>query len=690
MNASPLSGAVRRHGLMLAACAVAGGLLRWLTPSNNKSENTGIETALPPAAQSFLSRVRVETLIEMPAHARLSAVLKHLRLFTAEEISRLVEAQLAEAAEIEHGLKSGDTAQDRKIIANALLRSLFMRWAELDASGMLAALESPALRYALDARQLALNALVELKGLPAIENTGWKWPALARRAAWETFFRRPGDLEKLLPWLKGGRPGEVEKCLPEGWSLERLLGPERSLFVLAETGDAVSLKNAVKRLGAEDFTGALLAVKTLPPGLMREAALQPLLDAMVFDRGKLTPDVEGLFGVEYEALPAGNLRDEFAPYYAALVARNDPERALELTRSLPAGQPRIMALAFTADGFHNAGRHEEAAQLLLTEWMKENRPLSNLLREASLLNHPRIHMMFSSPVVPGGTTSLNSSVEYEAPAWPPGGQPWSVIHDAVYQWARKDPKAAVAWLAAVPDPELRSHLAGTLPASLAEDPTLMVSSDIHMQFWESVVNNPYFDISGNSIPDISHVNRNRLAEVVPEPWRNTVWLYLTAQMSVSIDDWQTAGMDDRRFISVAWMKTDSGAPENLWARFNELSPEERSLNAWYEAGRARVRMDSEEASRWMNSLPPGPERDTAATALVEHLTTPGRNRDGEAAFAWAASMSGEAERRRFMAQAVRAWAEDDSAAAGAAISAARLPASEEAALQRNVQEGGGL
>jgi len=86
----------------------------------------------------------------------------------------------------------------------------------------------------------------------------------------------------------------------------------------------------------------------------------------------------------------------------------------------------------------------------------------------------------------------------------------------------------------------------------------------------------------------------------------------------------------------------------------------------------------------MESLPHGPERDAAATALIENLTSPDKNRDGEAAFAWAASMSGETERNRYLTQAAEAWAAEDPATARAAVAVSPLPDEAKQSLLRKL------
>jgi hypothetical protein len=122
--------------------------------------------------------------------------------------------------------------------------------------------------------------------------------------------------------------------------------------------------------------------------------------------------------------------------------------------------------------------------------------------------------------------------------------------------------------------------------------------------------------------------------------------------------WKEASTEDRRFFSGAAMasRVNTGGPEAALEFFNEMPSEERSLEAWHEAGKVFILIDPEAASQWMAALPEGAERDAAVTALVESLTSGTREgRDGGAAAAWALSMSGNVEREQWSRVAFKAW-----------------------------------
>jgi hypothetical protein len=104
----------------------------------------------------------------------------------------------------------------------AVLRALCLRWAELDAPGMIAALQSPGYRYTPQVRQFAVSAWAELRGAVAVQTVAKQWPALARRAAWEIVWRQPGQMETLLPWL--GREADLWCPLSDRARLIALLG----------------------------------------------------------------------------------------------------------------------------------------------------------------------------------------------------------------------------------------------------------------------------------------------------------------------------------------------------------------------------------------------------------------------------------------------------------------------------------
>jgi hypothetical protein len=143
--------------------------------------------------------------------------------------------------------------------------------------------------------------------------------------------------------------------------------------------------------------------------------------------------------------------------------------------------------------------------------------------------------------------------------------------------------------------------------------------------------------------------------------------------------------------------------------FESLAPEERSLDAWYEASRARMAVDLKGATVWLDSLPGGAERDAAATAMFNYLMSTGpefnglqfapwpvlespapyESRDPATAFRLAAGMSGEEERARFVSQAAQLWALRDPAAAAAAVASTAMPEAARQTLLRQLSEGGG-
>jgi hypothetical protein len=197
---------------------------------------------------------------------------------------------------------------------------------------------------------------------------------------------------------------------------------------------------------------------------------------------------------------------------------------------------------------------------------------------------------------------------------------------------------------------------------------------------------------------------------VPEAWRRVTRLNALNTDGVSLAEWEIAANEERRFLSEAALRSrvERSPRQDALAFFDSIPVEERSLGAWYEAGKAKVVLDPAAASVWMESLPRGPERDAAATALVEYLagnekargTDQGRSallvdtgadtsseRDHEAAFVWAAGMSGEPERVRYTAVAALAWSSLDPAAARAAVSTANLPDAAKQALLNRMQGG---
>jgi hypothetical protein len=260
----------------------------------------------------------------------------------------------------------------------------------------------------------------------------------------------------------------------------------------------------------------------------------------------------------------------------------------------------------------------------------------------------------------------------------------SSVRASFRTWHEASPQEAEAWLQTVPQRDLRAELTQVLLAKPGYDVSLLQDSEQRLAYAWNLLNplrSPF---------DTSPSEPHPLAHTVPEDLAALARLHHLNNSFLSDTEWAALSPDERRMFAdktVVYLNY-SYTMQPALDFFNALPPEERSLGAWYQAGRAWLKQDLAEASQWMETLPAGAERDAAATALVEHLTAPGSDRDGEAAFVWAASMSGDAERARYTAEAARIWALEDPAAARAAVSAAALPDSEKQALLHQLPEGG--
>jgi hypothetical protein len=480
---------------------------------------------------------------------RLTSLVAALPGLSTAELAALVEAL---AARVQEGGGGGGTAD-----IELLLRVAFIRWAELDAPGMIAALEDPAYQYALTTRRMAVSAWAELRGIAALEAVKTKWPGIASRVAWEVLERQPGHMEALIPLL------DPEMMPNNSYSdsdhaLYNKLGPVRWVHLAAALGQLGYVWGEMRELGPRDFPLALQIAKSLPPGNARESALGTVLEF-------LNPHYEHYDSVkasgvslraEFEALPPGRARDEVSPSYASLLAMENPQ-------------------------------------------------------------------------------------------------------------------AALTWARALTDPEVRQKALNAIALSLPE---------------------------GTSVEQAGFLPGDD-----PEPAEPPA---VQAPDKLEEEAWAAAGLEERRRHAAATLRyrSDFYTPDNqAVALFETMTPEERTLDAWYEVTRARIGVDIAEASQWVQQLPPGPERDSAATALVETLTaaegaarntrdfivsSPASERDPEAAFVWAASMSGEAERTRYLTQAAKTWALDDAPAARNAVAASALPEAEKENLLLQLPEGG--
>lgn len=635
----PSAPACRRTALWLAGCAAAGAGLRWgtLPPPDKTME----EEWLPPGAvvvaeysEPDVPALTPDNWPALPPSQRLARLAAHLPQLTAEDLERLVPLVVAE-----------ESLTDSDPFASwnswrAALGMLFTRWVELDAQGMVAALEGPALRYRMEARQMAVDVWVTRHGTAALEVIGKKWPGIAHDAATTLLEEQPHQAEALLPWLKlTGEPvlNYIEDLLPA-------LGPERYWQFALALPNGEDLSYALVNLARADFALTLRMAKALPPGAQREATLGPLLQDMARDSELVPPELHGRFKVEFEALPPGTLRASLVEEYVSMLAATDGNAAAAWARALPPGAERGPALKAAERALHYEGRYDEAAKLFTEAWL-------------------------------GGTEHWASK----------GYLPWYRSQFSSFDaWQKEDRTAAAQWLRTVPDANLRSLMSLCLPYEDAVAAGLLPDAASQVSF---------FATKATGLPAFGTLAVSSAAAeasaYLPPDLLPLVRLEAAGQSGVPDEAWQEFRTEDRRHLAEAAVKVRTyGDPQKALDFFEAMSPEERSLGAWHAVGAAWVQKDEQAASEWMRALPPGPERDAAATALVEHLTKSGPGRDGEAAFAWAADMSGAVERAYYIENAAWAWAMEDAAAARAAVAAAPLEEAERAALLRELPEGG--
>jgi hypothetical protein len=627
----------------------AGSLLQIIVHPSAASRDDGERgSSLSPGARNASSAatvsrapariLTVDDLLFLSDLDRFKAVAESLPYMKAEDIAPLAERL---AASLGGGIP--DTGTDNNTVT-CLLRALLLRWSEVDAPGMMAALETPAFRFYHGARVLAVCALAELRGVAALE-AGAKWPRAAHAAAWEMLHRHPEQLEALLPWL-----GRKNGARDYGGSdkIRELLGPEKSLYLAAKLDNQAWAGETFESFEDDDFDNQLRMVKAMPPGKVRDGEMNTMLrrlHSLIKSDPDLEADRRALFRKEYEMMPPGGARDGLAGIYANMLAEADAGAAVAWAMKLPDNKARSGAL------------------LSVVASLPENTP-----------------------------TSVAMQLTVDA---------WRADPSAIYPlelqfgtWHANAPVAAEAWYRSITDPVLREHLMDMLVTMPGSDPSLFTTSEQRLAFAQNA--EKIAKAGGNAS--------------VPEAWRRVTRLNALNTDGVSLAEWEIAANEERRFLSEAALRSrvERSPRQDALAFFDSIPVEERSLGAWYEAGKAKVVLDPAAASVWMESLPRGPERDAAATALVEYLagnekargTDQGRSallvdtgadtsseRDHEAAFVWAAGMSGEPERVRYTAVAALAWSSLDPAAARAAVSTANLPDAAKQALLNRMQGG---
>jgi len=676
---------------VVAACAAAGaGMQRITVPGEAQTPSGAVPAApsqmeQPPPSPPAPAAAALRALSVPDKLTALAAALPHLK---TADLLPLVEALARKQRAAQSGEPADPFAEPPPDTITPLLRALLLRWAELDPAEMLAFMESGEFQYDYDTRRLAVLALAEVRGVAALEPLRLKWPWLVRIAAREMLVRQPAMLDSLAPLLKGAslQEGDVSG-LPDMTSNELLdaLGTARFLQLAAAVDDRESFTAVLAHL---PFAEAMQTAKALAPGSFRDQSLLSLLEQMPsMENPTDYPDqYSGLsFRTEYESLPPGAVRDALTHRYVRILAREDPDAAVSAARALTDRRLRSQAL-------------EEIYEVLPAD--ADPAFTTHLLAEAWLA-HPDSHRVGLPSGVHMGEFGTSFPITPSIPIpdedgnFPPPSSSLifpvteSNVRASFRDWLFADPRAAEAWLQTVQQRDLRAELTQVLLAKPGYDISLLQDSAQRLAYAADVLFESPIQIAGTLGAPREALDRPP-PDIVPPELVSTARLHRMATRGFSEEEWAAASPDERYLLSGQAVRNHISSihPQEALDFFHALPPEERSLEAWHAAGRAYINKDIAEASQWMESLPAGAERDAAATALVERLTSPGTERDAEAAFIWAASMSGGAERARYAAEAARLWAQEDPAAARAAITRAALPESEKQALLRTLPEGG--
>lgn len=315
-------------------------------------------------------------------------------------------------------------------------------------------------------------------------------------------------------------------------------------------------------------------------------------------------------------------RRELLDQAVASVARTSAADALGLLKDLPLDKEDAEALATATyaallrDSAEKPGEWEMVFQLVMgTAKSLPPDKLDSFLRE-----------------------SLSGlSTERAAAAWPAiagSGISAAAQHTFLQQWSFTDPSAALAAAITQFPPDKADGSSQRLYNDLA------IQSAVHLQLLDD----------------------KRRAD--PQ-----AWLDLAAKVPPG------AGRD--AFVAGLVHQAASGNPALAVQLLPEVTAEHRaqSINTIAELWTAN---NAVAASEWVNSLPPGPDRDLAAAGFVRRLA----ESDPERAAQWAVSISSDSERRSALRKVHDTWYRLDSAAASKWLqSESRLTPEDMAALK---------
>lgn len=425
------------------------------------------------------------------------------------------------------------------------------------------------------------------------------------------------QLAKLAEFLPHASAADLKALLAD---------PEQRKFWASGAGTGLGLSMIYQRWMAIDPAEALAA----EPGnlVLFEAWAKVDPDAaLAAARKRQGPERNKLLGAAAEA-----------------IALSDPERALALMKESPSLRMNENLLAEIANGLVKAGRWKEALEIHITE--TRSAPPWDLARDC-----------------------LRQAPE-EAFAWfleakRQGRSDW--LPDAMESLAAMYPEKAEAALATVPEGHSKRMLLINHLATLAMqdlESALRQARDLPSE-------GARFEMTAVIATELAYTDSSKALEILrqldwknPPPSAEGAAATYPGASSISPRDFQDTAAGALQTLA----RHDPSAATKF---LTQLPDSELTYGAYSQAVSGWVSLDSMAASRWVNELPSGPRKDSAISALVNHLT--GRERDFEAALHWQMTVSDPSRVEKGVVRIFERWMRLDPQAAATGLAMPGIP-----------------
>ncbi|MGC6506115.1 MAG: hypothetical protein ACON39_06040 [Coraliomargaritaceae bacterium] len=168
-------------------------------------------------------------------------------------------------------------------------------------------------------------------------------------------------------------------------------------------------------------------------------------------------------------------------------------------------------------------------------------------------------------------------------------------------------------------------------------------------------------------------------EAVLANWVQEDPAHAMAYVENSIDKAEQANV--YRSLFNQWIYQDAETAVQWLEKMPEVS-EEQQIRLYGDVTRNYFRQDPMEASKWVENLKAGPERDQSVETLVQNVS----DSDPEAAFIWAQTLRDDNKRERSLQQTLQKWIQKDPEAAENAIRAAEITDAEKTQLLETLEK----